>query len=101
MLLQYLPLSVLAGSLLEVFTRDLSLPVIQASTVLSYPLGRNLSSAIVTDVIIFKGFIVFRSSGSTTIREQNKLASRFMHNCASASSGSADAAQPAFSFQDL
>jgi hypothetical protein len=79
MFLQYLPLSILAGILVEVLY----------ITIFRYQhpgkhytflarLGRNLSSALVTDVIIFwMGFIVFRSIGYyQRYREREQVASQ-------------------------
>jgi two-component system LytT family sensor kinase len=78
MLLQYLPLSVLVGVLVEV----LYIAIFRYQhpgkhyTFLNR-LGRNLSSALVTDVIIFwMGFIVFRSIGYyQRYREREQVAS--------------------------
>ncbi len=79
MLLKYLPLSVLAGILVEV----LYIAIFRYQhpgkhyTFLTR-LGRNLSSALVTDVIIFWiGFIVFRSIGYyQRYREREQVASQ-------------------------
>jgi two-component system, LytTR family, sensor kinase len=79
MLLQYLPLSVLVGVLVEV----LYIAIFRYQhpgmhyTFLRR-LGRNLSSALVTDVIIFwMGFIVFRSIGYyQRYREREQVASQ-------------------------
>ena len=79
MLLQYLPLSVLAGVLVEVLYIAIfryQHPGKHYSFLTR--LGHNLSSALVTDVIIFwMGFIVFRSIGYyQRYREREQVASQ-------------------------
>ncbi len=80
MLLQYLPLSVLAGVARGSALHRASFATsIRAGTIRFLTrLGHNLSSALVTDVIIFwMGFIVFRSIGYyQRYREREQVASQ-------------------------
>jgi two-component system LytT family sensor kinase len=79
MLLQYLPLSVLVGIVEEVLYITI-FPYQHPGKHYSFltRLGRNLSSELITDVIIFwMGFIVFRSIGYyQRFREREQMASQ-------------------------